>query len=267
MRPDSGVSTGSAPSDAADDVARRAPGRRRRRAAAGASSCRPTAFSSSGVPSRDLAAVVDDRDPVGELVGLVEVLRRQQDGAAARRRGSRIVSHIWPRVRGSRPVVGSSRKISGGRVIRLAARSSRRRMPPENCEIGLVGGLLEPELLEQPLRGRAGVRRAQALQAPEEPQVLGRREVLVDRRVLAGDADQLADAVRLAGHVDAEDLRVARVDRQQRREHPQHRRLAGAVRAEDAEDLALAHLEVDAVDGAQVAEGLHQAACLDGRLS
>ena len=50
---------------------------------------------------------------------------------------SRMVSHIWPRVRGSRPVVGSSRKISGGRVIRLAARSRRRRMPPEKAEIGL----------------------------------------------------------------------------------------------------------------------------------
>ena len=49
----------------------------------------------------------------------------------------RMVSHIWPRVRGSSPVVGSSRKISGGRVIRLTARSRRRRMPPENCLMGL----------------------------------------------------------------------------------------------------------------------------------
>jgi hypothetical protein len=36
---------------------------------------------------------------------------------------SRIVAHIWPRVRGSRPVVGSSRKISAGLLIRLAARA------------------------------------------------------------------------------------------------------------------------------------------------
>ena len=48
---------------------------------------------------------------------------------------SRMVSHIWPRVRGSRPVVGSSRKTSGGREMRLAARSSRRRMPPEKVLI------------------------------------------------------------------------------------------------------------------------------------
>ena len=40
-------------------------------------------------------------------------------------------SHIACRLRGSRPVVGSSRKITSGLPIRLAARSRRRRMPPE----------------------------------------------------------------------------------------------------------------------------------------
>jgi hypothetical protein len=42
-----------------------------------------------------------------------------------------ITSHIAARLRGSRPVVGSSRKITAGRTMRLAARSSRLRMPPE----------------------------------------------------------------------------------------------------------------------------------------
>src|SRR6185312_8475854 len=44
---------------------------------------------------------------------------------------SRITPHIRTRLVGSRPVVGSSRKSTGGRVTRPAARSSRRRMPPE----------------------------------------------------------------------------------------------------------------------------------------
>ena len=35
------------------------------------------------------------------------------------------------RLTGSNPVVGSSRNSTGGRVIIDAARSSRRRMPPE----------------------------------------------------------------------------------------------------------------------------------------
>ena len=43
----------------------------------------------------------------------------------------RTTSHMSSRLAGSRPVVGSSRKITDGRPTRLAARSSRRRMPPE----------------------------------------------------------------------------------------------------------------------------------------
>ena len=44
---------------------------------------------------------------------------------------SRMASHTRWRDVGSKPVVGSSRNNTGGRVINEAARSSRRRMPPE----------------------------------------------------------------------------------------------------------------------------------------
>ena len=43
----------------------------------------------------------------------------------------RIIPHSSSRLRGSRPVVGSSRYRNRGRPTRLAARSSRRRIPPE----------------------------------------------------------------------------------------------------------------------------------------
>ena len=78
----------------------------------------------------DDAAVVDDGDAVGELVGLVEVLRRQQHGGA-RATSTRTISHTWLRLRGSSPVVGSSRNSRSGVTTMLAAMSSRRRMPPE----------------------------------------------------------------------------------------------------------------------------------------
>ncbi len=44
---------------------------------------------------------------------------------------SRMASHTRWRLVGSSPVVGSSRNSTGGRVISDAARSRRRRMPPE----------------------------------------------------------------------------------------------------------------------------------------
>jgi len=44
---------------------------------------------------------------------------------------SRITPHRSRRLRGSRPVVGSSRNNTGGDATRAPARSRRRRMPPE----------------------------------------------------------------------------------------------------------------------------------------
>ena len=56
------------------------------------------------------------------------VVSRTVTPSAAR---PRISAHTSPRLCGSRPVVGSSRYRTRGRPTRLAARSSRRRMPPE----------------------------------------------------------------------------------------------------------------------------------------
>ncbi len=107
---------------------------RRRRVGGGERDLEPGAaglrLQLGGGPLGDRPAVVDDDDPVGELVGLVQVLGgEQQRGAVAT--SSRITSHMRTRLVGSSPVVGSSRKRTGGRVTMLAARSSRRRMPPE----------------------------------------------------------------------------------------------------------------------------------------
>ena len=120
------------------------------------SRCRPQRPGDPGSPDRAAARVdrpTDDLELVGRALGdlaprSMTAIRSASWSASSRycvvsstvqppTTSSRMVSHIWPRVRGSSPVVGSSRKISGGRVIRLAARSSRRRMPPENCRDGL----------------------------------------------------------------------------------------------------------------------------------
>ena len=74
--------------------------------------------------------VVDHDDLLGQPVGLFEVLRREQDRGAPADQGLDDVPERW-RLWGSRPVVGSSRKSTGGRATSAAARSRRRRMPPE----------------------------------------------------------------------------------------------------------------------------------------
>jgi len=97
--------------------------------------------------------------------------------------------------------------------------------------------------------GRAlpGVPVGQVEQLADQHQVLGAGQVLVDARVLAGQADPPADPLRLAQHVDAGHLRVAGIRAQQGGEHPDRGGLAGAVGAEHAEHGAAAHRQVHPV--------------------
>ena len=84
-----------------------------------------------GRAARDDLAVVDDRDRVGQLVGLLEVLRRQQErrALADEARGSRPTSRSGCAGRG--PSSARRGSAAAGRPMRAAPRSRRRRMPPE----------------------------------------------------------------------------------------------------------------------------------------
>jgi hypothetical protein len=78
----------------------------------------------------DQPAVVEERDPVGQLVRFLEVLGGQEDRDPAGHEVADELPH-GAAAAGSRPVVGSSRKMIRGSPTRPMARSSFRRMPPE----------------------------------------------------------------------------------------------------------------------------------------
>mmetsp|Transcript_28441 Transcript_28441/g.75274 ORF Transcript_28441/g.75274 Transcript_28441/m.75274 type:complete len:365 (-) Transcript_28441:1067-2161(-) len=105
------------------------------------------------------------------------------------------------------------------------------------------------------------------LEAAEEVQMLLHGEVLVERVVLEADAELLAHAVGVALDGDAVHANVS-LRRGVEARHDRHRRrLARAVVAEEAEDGALVHVEVDALQGAlAVREYLLEVADLHGRL-
>jgi hypothetical protein len=90
------------------------------------------------------------------------------------------------------------------------------------------------------------------VEPPDQGQVLGAGEVLVDGRVLPGQADQPADRRGVADDVDTGDLGPPGVRPQQRGEDVHGRGLAGAVGAEQAQHRARLHLQRDAVEGADV---------------
>ena len=104
----------------------------------------------------------------------------------------------------------------------------------------------------------------QVEQLADQHQVLGAGQVLVDRGVLAGQADGLAH-LRAASRATSKPPTRARagVGPQQRGQDADGGGLAGAVGAEHAEHGALARGEVDAVERLGGAEALAQAGRFD----
>ena len=166
---------------------------------------------------------------------------------------SRSICHRSSRLRGSRPVVGSSRNSTVGYATTHAARSSRRRMPPEYDFTSLLPAR----------RGRAGraVRRpgrgrtlGEVVQAADQLEVQAAAQERIDRRLLRGDTDSLADLAGSRDDVEAGHRRPALGRLRQRREHPDRGGLAGAVVAEQSEHGAGRDVEVEVAQRPHVAE-------------
>jgi len=101
------------------------------------------------------------------------------------------------------------------------------------------------------------------VEAADEQQVLARREVGVERRAVGDEAQAPARLERLGGDVVAVDAHAPAVGGEQAAEDAQGRGLAGAVGPQQAQDLAAAHLEIQAVEGDELAVALRDA--LEGR--
>ena len=80
----------------------------------------------------DQPAAGDHADPVGQRLGLVQVVGGEQDRGPGARPGRGSAPRTRRRASGSNPVVGSSRNSSSGRPMMPRATSSRRRWPPES---------------------------------------------------------------------------------------------------------------------------------------
>ena len=110
-----------------------------------------------GVPTRDDLAVAQHGDAVGELLGLVEVVRRQQDRLAERRERADHLPGGAARG-GSKPVVGSSRKRSSGSPTSASAEVEPALLAAGERLHARVALLLEPDELDHLVRRRAAAR-------------------------------------------------------------------------------------------------------------
>ena len=102
-----------------------------------------------------------------------------------------------------------------------------------------VGGVLEVDDLEQAADALLRLARGHAVEPRLQRQQLAAGLEVVEPRLLQRDADAAADGGGLTGDIEAGDLRAARGGAEQRRQHADGGRLAGAVGAEEAEDLPL----------------------------
>jgi hypothetical protein len=205
---------------------------------------------------------VDDRDAVGQLVGLLEVLGAEQDRRPLGRQRPGDLPHL----------VARPRVQAGGRLVEehqpRGDDDARRDVQPAAHAPGPVldqpsGRVRDAERVEQLVRPRPGGGPAVAQQPAEQHEVLPAGELLVDRRQLAGEADQAADRVRLGHHVVPEHAGRTRVRLDQGGQHPDRRRLPGAVGPEDAVDGTGRHGQVDAGDSGRPPVGLDQPRRLD----
>jgi hypothetical protein len=211
----------------------------------------------------DDAALVDDRDPVGELVGLLEVLGGQEDRrpvAGAQLADAVPDQHPGRRVQAGGRLVQEQHPgpVQQGRgEVQAALHAARVGLDAavdrlvQADQLGHLADLLGQDRAAQPVQA--------SLQAEQLPAgLLG-----VEAGLLEGHADQPAHLGRLTHHVVPEDRARAAGGLQQGGEHADDGRLAGPVGAEEPVDLGLVDVEADAADGLDVAEAAHEIKGLD----
>jgi hypothetical protein len=145
--------------------------------------------------------------------------------------------------------VGSSRKKIHG-SLRGPGRSHLLALAGREGADPLRLLLVEPDRLDQLVDRAPAVLRGQPVELAEHPELLADGQDPVARLLAARDhVHDPADLLGLVLNVEAEDLRGPLRRQQQRREDLDQRRLAGAVRPEQPEELARLDLKIDALEG------------------
>ena len=197
----------------------------------------------------DDAAVIDDRDAVAR-VGLFEIVRRQEErrpvlGAELLEESPDPAALARVEAEGRLVEEEDRRAVEDpAREVERAPHAARERPDAH------LAPVLEPEQVERLVDPDLALLAGQAVEAGAEAQVLVGGQVEVEGGLLEDDADLPANPERIGLDVEPRDLDASPGGLEQRRQHADRRRLAGPVRAQEAEELAGADVEVDRVDRA-----------------
>ena len=193
-------------------------------------------------------AAIDDRHARAQLLELGQDVAADEDRLAERPELAQEFAQLDASARvqaGGRLVEEQDLRVvdQGVRQAQPLLHAARERLDVVVAAIGEVDELQEVADRPASLRGR------QAVAASEEVQVLPDLHVVVDPEHVRHEPEDAPDLVGVPRHGPAGDLGDARRRLQERGQDPERRGLAGAVRPDETEDLALLDVEVHAGDG------------------
>ena len=215
----------------------------------------------SGVPWATICPADDHGDAIGEPLGLVHVVRGQEDRLAEL---AEVVDHV--------PGCPSRRGIEAGcRLVEEdqlgVADQGEPEVEPAPLAAGEARGLPVVLAGEADERDRLGHRSGVAVVAGVELERLADGEPGIGRGLLQDDPDPVAPGARSVGRVDAEHRHLSIRPGAEPFQDLDRGRLAGAVRAEEGEDLSALDLEGDPADGFGLGVALAEVAYADRRLA
>ena len=223
------------------------------------------------VATRGLASRAHDEDVVAQRFRFAENLGREHDRPAARRFPAQPV-HDRPLQYGIHArrelVEKDDRRVEHEHLGHLNA-PLEAATQIHHLAVGLGAKL---ELIEHVFGAIADGAWRQPVKSAERAQVVHDRQEQIDGALLDDDRDALSHLERILQRVDAFHLDMPGRGAQQRRQHLQRGRLAGAVRSEQAEDRSPSHRKRQAVDRANVGlaaafEDLYEVANDDGGIA
>ena len=167
------------------------------------------AFSSAGVPSATILPLVDDADAVGQHVGLLEVLRRQEHRHAVVGQPADLV----PQRRAALQVEAGRRLVEEQqpRAVHEREAEVEPALHPARVAAHLaVGRVGQPDALEQLAAAPFALGLAEPVQRALQAHVLAAGQERVERRLLQRGADRAPHLGALAHDVEARHARARR---------------------------------------------------------
>ena len=207
-------------------------------------------------PQRDHPSAIHQRQPVAVL-GFVHVVGADENGVA----GARHFANQIPECPARDGIDSRSRLIQkqnrGIVQDRAAQRQALFPSAGKSCRhraaaLGQIGHFKHILLaLRAQIPGNA-------VHSREKVDVLLYGEIVVERKLLRHVADVFAHLLGFDGHIQALDQSAPGGGRQQSAQHADGRGFSGSVRAQKSEDLPLADLQGNVIDGDERAEGFYQ---------